>query len=79
MALLLRQVEVRALTAVDLFLSATGQVEREVDEAAGRLFAVDQDVLLRKVPTPWPYDDGREFVVGLERWRRRTRSRLRTE
>src|SRR3954454_16703103 len=59
-ALHLRQVEVRALPAVDLLLPAADQVQGEVDEAARGLLAVHGDVLLRQVPAPRADDDRRE-------------------
>jgi hypothetical protein len=62
----LRQVEVRTLAAVDLLLPARNEVEREVDQAAGRLLAVDEQVLLRQVPATRAYDDRRELDVVAE-------------
>ena len=63
----LRQVEVRALALVELLLRARDHVEREVGEAAGGAFAVDEDVLLRQVPAARPDDDRGELVVGPQR------------
>ena len=65
-ALHLRQVEVRAASAVDLRLAGVQEVEREVEEAAGDRLAVDQHVLLRQVPAARP-DHGRRRGPSFER------------
>jgi hypothetical protein len=66
-ALQLRQVEVWALTGVELAARAVEEVETEIDQAARHPLAVDGDVLLRQVPAAGTDDDRGEFVGILER------------
>jgi hypothetical protein len=63
-ALHLRQVEVRALPAIDLRLPARGEVEREVHQAARGRLAVHREVLLGQVPAARAHDDRGQLVVG---------------
>src|SRR5215472_11741648 len=65
-ALVLGQVEVRALALVELAPGAVREVQREVEQAAGHPLAVDQHVLLVQVPAARPDHDRGQLVVGPE-------------
>ena len=61
----LRQVEIRTRAALDQLLRVMEEVQREVDDAARRGLAVDQDVLLFEMPAARTHDQRRDLLVEL--------------
>ena len=58
----LGEVEVRAVSGVDLPLCAVEEVQAEVDERGGHGAPVDEEVLFGEVPAARAHDDGRELA-----------------
>jgi hypothetical protein len=79
----LRQVEIRAGAARQLFLGVVEHEQGEIEDAAGDALAVHQHVLFVQVPAARTHDQGRDLVVQLvllavllQRIVRRTASRM---